>query len=380
MKKIACLLLAILVFVVPLTAMADSSPEIESRQYAIQDEGLLKFSRIANEQHNKLLDYWGGDYPSNYAGAYIDEYEYYVLVNNDLEQMTKEIQTVTNNPNVIVKQVKYSYEYLVSIRDELAKLLTENSQRVDRLPFELSCIYVNEINNNVALEVYSESVISKAMVFQAFDYDDSLVDVKIVNEKIKPAASIVAGVNVSAICGGWGQTITCSASSRSGITTRQGFFITRHASSPNGAVTINGTNVGTVRQWSFGGSVDAAFVELDTSSGYVQTRSLSNNYSITGTASVGITGTTYTLHGMASGIKSGTVASPSVTVNMSGTTLTDMVSMNIVATGGDSGGPLVQSASGSYRQLVGACSGNNSTHSFYTKWSNIAAQFNAIIF
>lgn len=132
----------------------------------------------------------------------------------------------------------------------------------------------------------------------------------------------------------------------------------------------------------YGGNADATFVNMVNypSSGYTQSRMLSDRYTIDGYSSVGVVGTPYTVHGMSSGTIAGTVSSTSFSFVMNGVNFHDHIRMKLKLAAGDSGGPLVKANQGYSRSVLGICSGGDSTYSNFSKVSNILQSMNGKLY
>jgi len=157
-------------------------------------------------------------------------------------------------------------------------------------------------------------------------------------------------------------------------------LIAGHAGNLYNNIQIGSTSVGTVSSRSYGGQLDAAFVNLDVYSSYVRTKKLSTNYTIDGYSSVGIVGTSYTMHGMTSGIISGTVNNTSFSFVMGGVTFSNFIRMQMAISAGDSGGPLVKQNTGYSRNIIGTLSGGDSTYANFSKFTVIRTAFNFTLY
>ena len=362
---------------------ASSSNQSTSNDNSLMDEK-VKFSNEVNEQYERLRLNWGEINPSYYAGAYISDSDFYISVTCEPSSVQENIFKITGNPKIKIQKVKYTYDELETIKDNLIAKISSLSSEGDKNALQFVGFGVNEIKNKVFVEVLDNGNIDKDKIFDMID-NKELVDVIFKSEAYKAGAS----TNINAGQKDWVVDSTLGLQSTIGFcanrvnsqgVTEKGFVMAGHAANLYDAINISSTRVGTGAARLYEGKCDAAFVNLDVSSNYVQSKILSSSYTIDGTATVGVVGTTYNAHGMKSGIKSGTVDNTSFSFKMDGIQFTDHIRMKIGLIQGDSGGPLVKTNSGSSQYVLGIYSGGDGTYDNFTKFSNIASSFNLTLY
>lgn len=348
------------------------------------EDKVMQFSNETNEQYDKLIAHWNNQLPSYYAGAYIKDLKFVILVTCDPSLVEKDIWTATGNQNVIIQQVKNSYNDLASIRDNLVAKICNLQKDGDATANLIIGFGVDEINNRVFVEVLNNGQTNNQSIYNMIDNAD-VVDVIMKDKPYSPCTDINAGSKDWLVNNSNGSMSTisfCASRVNSLGVTENGFVIAGHAGNLYDQMKISGTIVGAVAARLYGGICDTSFVNMNNypSSGYVRSRKLSTSYTIDGSANVGIVGTSYTMHGMYSGIISGTVNNTSFSFTMGGVSFTDHIRMQMATHAGDSGGPLVKQNSGYSRSVIGILSGGDSTYANFTKFSNIASAFNLTLY
>jgi hypothetical protein len=367
---------------IPLLMAASSAKQIDNMstiENPISDEQIIQFSNDSNDQFDKLMSHWGDKNPSYYAGAYISELSFYILVTCDPTSVQDEIWEVTGNKNINIIQVKYSYDYLEAIKNEIVSKITKLSQEGNTTAKQIIGFGVDEMSNKIFVEylIYKKASISQSDIYDLTGYKE-LVDIVAKEEAYTSCTDINAGSkDWVQNPGGALSTISCCGSSvnNQGVT-ELGFFIAGHGGNLYEQMKIGSTTVGTVSSRSYGGQMDVSFVNLDVQSSYVRSDKLSTSYTIDGYSSVGVVGTSYTMHGMTSGIIAGTVNNRSFSFVMGGVNFSNFIRMNMTVSAGDSGGPLVKQNTGYSRNIVGTLSGGDSTYANFTKFTVMKSAFN----
>jgi hypothetical protein len=385
-KKKSIFFLALFVLVAMMTAsvFAELPNQPVEQENLLSTESVVQFSNETNEQYDKLTAYWGDSLPSYYAGAYLKDFKFYILVTCSPSSIEETIWNVTGNPNVVVKQVKYSYDYLVDIRDELVTTIRELSNDSVTNADLFVGFGVDEINNRVFVEVMDNGNIDKNTIYSMINYDD-LVNVIFKAKAYKPKTDdINAGSKDWVVNTDDGDTMStigfCGSRVNSSSVTEYGFMIAGHAGSLYDEMEIDSTTVGTVAARAYSGQMDAAFVNLDIASSFVRSDKLSTSYTIDSSANVGIVGTSYTMHGMSSGIISGTVNNTSFSFVMDSINFSNFIRMEMDTAAGDSGGPLVKQNAGYSRSVIGILSGGDDTYANFTKFSVISNAFDLTLY
>lgn len=373
MKKIFALALAFIMLFASFSFISASAVEADLDQKTVQ------FSNETNEQYSKLLEHWNDKLPPYYAGAYIKDMKFYILVTCEPTSVSKEIHDIMN-PDVIIKQVKHSYGYLEAINNEVVEKICIMQTEKHAAAVQVIGVGIDEINNRVFVEVLNNGEIDSKAIYAIIGNED-IVDIVLKDSTYIPGVDINAGSKDWVNIGGGSSTIGfCASSINSAGVTELGFIIAGHAGNLYDTVKIGNTTVGTVSSRSYGGQLDTAFVHLDIPSNYVCSKKLSTSYTIDGYGNVGVVGTSYTLRGMTSGIIAGTVDNTSFSFIMDGVSFTNHIRMKMAAAQGDSGGPLVKQNTGYSRSVIGIFSGGDGTYSNFSKYSIIASAFNLTLF
>ena len=171
---------------IPLLMAASSAKQIDNMstiENPISDEQIIQFSNDSNDQFDKLMSHWGDKNPSYYAGAYISELSFYILVTCDPTSVQDEIWEVTGNKNINIIQVKYSYDYLEAIKNEIVSKITKLSQEGNTTAKQIIGFGVDEMSNKIFVEylIYKKASISQSDIYDLTGYKE-LVDISLKEE------------------------------------------------------------------------------------------------------------------------------------------------------------------------------------------------------
>ncbi|MBR3058633.1 MAG: hypothetical protein IKG93_11795 [Clostridiales bacterium] len=387
MKLLSVLLLSLL-FLIPVSEVSASKTEeillnqgdpVSSESKLLDPTELyesdIEYSEMINQEFNGLLSYWGGDYPDYYAGSFISNRQFTILVTCEPQEIQAEIWNVTGNSDIIIEKASCSYNDLRSIQDQITELITELRSNNNSIANLVVGIGVDEVRNDVFVEVLNmdENVRRNIEEILAPFGTIRLVSK---NEPYQEMTTVTAGTDTwltNSTLNSHSTIGFCASRVNSAGVTEKGFVTAGHSGNLTNTMTIFGSSVGKISWRKFGGNCDACFVNMNEypNSGFVRSTVLSSYYTIGSYASVSVVGTTYALHGKSSGIIYGTVDCTSFNFSMSGVSFTDHIRMNMHVVSGDSGGPLVGTSSGSTKYVVGICSSGDSTYSNFTKATNI---------
>ena len=200
MKSIFFRFLAVLLGIcitIPLLMATSSAKQIDNMsaiENPISDEQIIQFSNDSNDQFDKLMSHWGDKNPSYYAGAYISELSFYILVTCDPASVQDEIWEVTGNKNINIIQVKYSYDYLEAIKDEIVSNITKLSQEGNITAKQIIGFGVDEMNNKIFVEYLNneKAPISQSDIYDLTGYKE-LVDIVAKDEAYTSCTDINAG-------------------------------------------------------------------------------------------------------------------------------------------------------------------------------------------
>ena len=371
MKKIVCVIVAI-ILTVPLSLIA-SAQNAYNDPYGFK---AIAFSEKANEEYNKLIEQWGNNCPDYYAGAYIENMTLFILVTCTPETVSDEISNIIKEINVKIIKAKYSINHLENIRKRLEltiKSLDYNTRKA------FVGFGIDEKKNSIELEVLEKYIADEKYVDSVIGhYPEIYYTFK--NEEYHKNTDINAG-DKDWIENGTDysiSTISCMGSRiNSSGNVENGIVISGHSGNVGDVMKINGTSVGTVVRKSYGGNLDAAFVKISSSTSYSLSQKLSSNYKITTYGNVGIVGSIYTMHGMASGMVAGFVNNTSFSFIMDDINFNDMIRMRLKSAEGDSGGPLVVATHflSKNNKIIGFLSGGDNTYSNFTKYTVFASAY-----
>ncbi len=106
-----------------------------------------------NSEYNTLMHYWG-DFPDYYAGAYIRDNVFTILVTSRDPSIAETIRTVTGDPGIRVRRVRYSYAELEGIREQIRSIVFDPERREADSRLEAFVgLGIDEPGNRVAVEV-----------------------------------------------------------------------------------------------------------------------------------------------------------------------------------------------------------------------------------
>ncbi len=113
----------------------------------------MSYSNMVNDQFDKLVEHWGGEYPDYYGGCYIKDHSFTVLVTCEPEKVADEIRSEMGNQDVIILKAEYSYNDLRKAQDEVTDILFGLQEKNDEAAGHVIGIGVDEKQNDVEVEV-----------------------------------------------------------------------------------------------------------------------------------------------------------------------------------------------------------------------------------
>ena len=395
MKFLCALLTASLIFTSGSVVEASGSEEVITLEAAVDSENNsldsntiseadFEYSNLINQEFDTLVAHWGGEYPTYYAGAFIADRQFTILVTCEPQDVQNEIWTITGNRDIIVAKASNSYNDLMNLQDQITELVTNLQSEGDRVANLVVGIGVDEIQNDVFVEVLNmDETVREEVETMLEAYSSVRLVAK--DSPYEEMTNVTAGTDKWVVNNNLGTACTigfCATRVNSAGVTEKGFVTAGHAGNLSNTMKIDGNSVGKISWRKYGGNCDACFVNLNDfpSSGYVMSHILSTNYTITSYSSVGVVGTSYAMHGKSSGIIAGTVDNTSFNFTMGGISFTDHIRMYMHVVNGDSGAPLVRSLTGYNRSVVGICSSGDSTYSNFTKVTNILSSMNGSLY
>ena len=152
----------------------------------IVPEGILQKQVDANEQYNRLLKSFDGEYPDYYSGAYIGKDNTLVVQVYDInDAIKKELVEISCNPMLSIERVPYSMNRLLSLYNYLLDLAISNKQ-LDGL---IHYIAIDEAYNLVeigAVDIRKVTSILFDDIGLSVDYPIRIVESK---EALEPLAA-----------------------------------------------------------------------------------------------------------------------------------------------------------------------------------------------
>lgn len=355
--------------------------QVEPTEFSEED---IAFSEKANAEFNALVSYWGEEYPTYYAGSFIADRKFTILVTCDPQEVQEEIWNITGDKSILISKVANTYDDLKERQNQISELVANLQAEDNNIANLIVGVGVDEIQNDVFVEVLNmddsvrkevEALLSPYGVVRLISKDTPYQEMS----NVKAGTDDWLGNNTTGTRGSIG---FCASRVNSSGVTEIGFVTAGHCGNLTNTMTISGTSVGKVSWRKFGGNCDACFVNMNDypNSGYVRSRILSTYYSIGSYTSVGVVGTIYAMHGKTTGIYYGTVDNTSFSFTMDGVSFSDHIRMKFPAAHGDSGGPLVAPLSGNTKTIVGICSGSDGTYSNFSKVTKILSSMNGSLY
>lgn len=155
MNKILSVLFLICFALTACTINADikSDPTTVSSTFESATEADLAYSEMINQQFDQLVEHWNGSYPDYYCGCYIDNGNFYILVNCDPDEVKNEICSSMGNPDVNVLKAKYSYNDLMNNQKQIEDIIFEQSKSGNEAAKKVIGIGTSEKDNIIDIEV-----------------------------------------------------------------------------------------------------------------------------------------------------------------------------------------------------------------------------------
>lgn len=361
-----------------------SSSKMVGNSLSMEADGSYQWE--ANEKLVKLLESFGTtinrfnqllpNYPEYYGGAYISEKGNLVIyIHGDQEKGMRAVIATIGSGNIEFKKAEYSYSNLTAIMDDLNELAL---RRKDPAILEsLTSFSLLDKSNEVEVQLIGLNDQKMEMLNKAVSNRPGIT-FKESTGRVKAEITMNPGCEVS-------RNASMAGSGSIGFRAKRnsdgklGFVTAGHAILVGEtAYYSGGTAVGTCVNSQQSGTVDAAFVTINTPASDDASNTLcgTSNLLSVSTTLPGV-GTTVNKIGQSTGATSGTIISTNVSViGSTGSTITNMTSANYTSAGGDSGGPVYTyiSSSGT-RPTAGIHMGASGSTRYFTKASNILSTF-----
>ena len=244
----------------------ENKTELNSLKQAESEEIALK---LEESFRSTILRSGGKIYPEYYGGSYIENGNLVVLVTEDTTECRGKLLTRTESPDFLVKPCKFSYNELLDIHKIVLDFFMneENNRLISETT--INSLGISAKGNSIFVSL-RELTPDKIALFKSRVIDSPIITFEqAYGQIVAQATSIVPGGHVSLTSGGLGG----STGYRAKMGTTTGIVASGHVlSTLNAKVYRNTTLIGTVKKVQLSGSVDAAFVALD--SGFEGTNSI----------------------------------------------------------------------------------------------------------
>lgn len=393
-KKIFPLLLAGLMLFSSVTVLATENnnagaAEVEKRieeiEASVPSDAEIVKQGISNAEYQDLINaiYVDGQYPSYYAGAYINENDdLVVILTDEASAATSAVKEATGNENIIIQYAPNSLNFLKALQNDFAntyeqlyvqkaELNTFSLNETDVLE-DLAGFYVDEINNELVVEI-RDITDEKIQAFKDLFGDEDTVrfdngyNFELTASEWRPGRKIYTSSSSSLSTG-----YRCYYLNSNG-TRYNGFATAGHAySSGNSVYRSSGAKnkLGECKVSQFSGNSDAAFIAI-TDSNYEASNTMyysNSSGSTSGGATISASdyttnapaGTTLYKVGATSYLTSGEVETNGYTVTYSGVSISDTLRTKALNLSGDSGGCAYIVVNGTY-VAAGTMSGSSYT-------------------
>lgn len=318
-----------------------------------------------NQIHNVVYKEKNKKYRNEYSGAYMDDEQNLVVMTNNASKKFKEgLQEATNNDEMVIKTVKYSYNDLLQTYNTLSEKMSNG------LLDCVNSVYISQADNCVVVEVNEINIKNLTLIKEEIK-DGDILKFEVCGDA-RATASVYPGQKIKIGNGYYSMGFRAYYITSKGNKV-YGFVTAGHSTSVGNAVYVitskgNSVKVGKVAKRRLKGSVDVSFVELTNSAEakrkvyYKNSKdtnkangvTLANNY-----ISIVVEGDTVHKSGFRTHTTSGKVKSINYTSNMdtNGDGKTDVTLKNMIRTTcyggpGDSGCILYETY-GSYPGIVG---------------------------
>jgi hypothetical protein len=314
---------------------------LQSQSKVSDDILAMNYDRVilAGEIMKELAD--NDIYPDYFGGIYISDDSKYVIlqiVKDEIQSISEEdlnlLKKYSLNDKIQIKEVSNSYKELENVYNSINNYYKKYNDNIMSSNLKnYAGHYIDVINNRVVFEFLEEKDIAKSIETIKSEITKSNVIYYTRGEMLKEEQDINAGGAIS-VNGG-----TCSMGYRARINGNDGYVTAAHCTSYIGENIASGT----VTKRYYGGELDAAFIQ--TNSSFTPKNTL--DYSGNGTTYLNntmcptlIVGGAIAHVGVSSHYKAGNILSLSATTNYNGVSFYNLGSADYISAGGDSGGPV----------------------------------------
>jgi len=346
----------------------DSEVLLSEEMISKQNEGILQFNRLLEG-----LQTAGQEYPSYYAGSYLDSNKkLVVLVTNDLDANINKIKKYTSNVDISIKKVKYSLSELI----EAYELVSTSRDLLLQFGVELNSVFIDEESNRTVVEVLDLNKAKEKIVR------------KLLNKRTLVFVDVESPIEEILLKGGQALENSngfeyCTAGFTATLNGVEGFVTAAHCYTAGSStpyvgqdVFIGGNHVGDIHSWQYFGATDAAFISK-VSSESISVQQVTGRKIVSVRTSPLPTGTTLYSYGKNSGVKSGVLQSNYA----SSYYLLGVIKMtNILMVPGDSGGPVTLPVAPGRDSLVGINHARSEKYEYLyvSKYGDIASDLGVV--
>ena len=374
MKKILGLFLMILLSISLFGAASEQPVEVvlmETQYDSMMEYGaILDAYDLGNDNH--ILECI--DFPDFFGGVYLNvDKELVVLVTETSADVIEELVRTTGNEGILYEEVKYSYEDLTSEMEKVNKYMLQYQQSDDKLFNNINMVTLYDKENYIEvkfLNLDEESValfkerVSASGIFR-------FVENKHVINNEGPA---YVGGDIHDNSVWFSSGFKARWDSGSGY--KYGYMTCAHNRSVGDSIYDSDEKLGTIRVRQESGNVDASFFEI-TEAAVTSTTTVyyDDTYEQTGSSHViPTTGLTVMKSGKGTGLTTGDVTSPKVTVTVGGIVFTNIAQADYSSAPGDSGSFVgIGPAYGKYI-TTGIHKGNDGTYAYYVAATYIRSE------
>lgn len=124
--------------------------QVEPTEFSEED---IAFSEKANAEFNALVSYWGEEYPTYYAGSFIADRKFTILVTCDPQEVQEEIWNITGDKSILISKVANTYDDLKERQNQISELVANLQAEDNNIANLIVGVGVDEIQNDVFVEV-----------------------------------------------------------------------------------------------------------------------------------------------------------------------------------------------------------------------------------
>jgi len=305
---------------------------------------LTKYDDI-NEAFVGKTELTSEDYPDYYGGAYINnDGELTIYITEEVETCKDKIEAATGKKNCIMKRCRYSYKDMLKVKEEIEKHGFDSQN--EPIFKNITAYGVSDMENFVFVEM-DDLTPEQITLFKEKVSDSELIIFRY-GEKAESEVTIRAGEGVCCVAG------SSSNGFRARIAGVAGFIMSGHGAGGKDVEISRGSDsspLGKTTHWQWGGSVDAAFVEVN--SNVVLSNEIMNTTDKHAPfIAPSAVNTMVFQSGITTGLTSGIISAVNINVQVGNIPMTGLVRATYASAAGDSGG-IVYTLRNGQRPILG---------------------------